>query len=110
MATQRGASLGLRPEDLRPEWMEGINLIHVPAYSLFHEPLAAAARAAVDMARSRGGALAVDLSSVAGLLEYGPAPMGAGVEILKPDPPFAPPPAAGTPGGVDGLPRARGGS
>jgi len=103
MATQRGASLGLRPEDLRREWIEGVDLIHVPAYSLFHEPLAAAARAAVDMARSRGGALAVDLSSVAGLLEYGPARMAAELESLKPDLLFATAAEADTLGGIDGL-------
>src|SRR5207302_6398667 len=33
-------------------------------------------------------ALAVDLSSVAGLLEYGPARMAAELESLKPDPPL----------------------
>src|SRR6266849_5877604 len=34
MATQRGASTGLRAEDLREEWFAGVGLIHVPAYSL----------------------------------------------------------------------------
>ena len=85
MATQRGASLGLRSEDLRQEWFEGAGLIHLPAYSLFHEPLAGAAEAAVGMVRRNGGRLAVDLSSVAGLLEYGPSRMAAKLEELKPD-------------------------
>ena len=31
MATQRGASVGLRPEDLRQLWFKGVRLIHVPA-------------------------------------------------------------------------------
>jgi sugar/nucleoside kinase (ribokinase family) len=31
MATQRGASTGLRQDDIRKEWLEGVNLIHVPA-------------------------------------------------------------------------------
>jgi len=103
MATQRGASLGLRLEDIRSEWIDGVDLIHVPAYSLFHEPLAAAARAAVDMARGRGAALAVDLSSVAGLLEYGPARMVGELKSLKPDLLFATAAEAETLGGIDGL-------
>ncbi len=89
MATQRGASVGLKREDLRPEWFDGIDLLHVPAYSLFAEPLAAATRAAVGMARLAGARLSVDLSSVAGLLDYGPARMMSELARLKPDLLFA---------------------
>jgi sugar/nucleoside kinase (ribokinase family) len=89
MATQRGASVGLRPSDLRPEWFEGVDLIHVPAYSLFREPLASAARAGVEMARAGGARLVVDLSSVAGLIEYGPARMVSDLRCMKPDLLFA---------------------
>src|ERR1700686_2034927 len=32
MATQRGASLGLRPDDLLEAWFDDVKLIHVPAY------------------------------------------------------------------------------
>jgi hypothetical protein len=35
MATERAASIGLRPDDLVEAWFEGVQLIHVPAYSLF---------------------------------------------------------------------------
>ncbi|TMD81084.1 MAG: hypothetical protein E6I77_00355 [Chloroflexi bacterium] len=77
MATQRGASVGLRRDDLRPEWFVGVDLIHVPAYSLFREPLATAARTAVEMVRLGRGRVSVDLSSVAGLVDYGPARLGA---------------------------------
>jgi len=72
MATQRGASAGLRPNDLRKPWFRGVNLIHVPAYSLFKEPLAAAARLAIELVREGDGLLSIDLSSVAGLNDYGP--------------------------------------
>jgi sugar/nucleoside kinase (ribokinase family) len=89
MATQRGASVGLRPEHLQPRWFTGVDLIHVPAYSLFSEPLASAAQAAVTMARGGGGKLAIDLSSVAGLLEYGPARMARELDRLQPDLLFA---------------------
>jgi ribokinase len=89
MATQRGASVSLRPEDLRKEWFAGAELIHVPAYSLFLEPLAAAARAAIDSVRARGGVVSVDLSSVAGLREYGPARMAYDLARLRPELLFA---------------------
>ncbi len=89
MATQRGATIGLRPEDLREAWFEGVKLIHVPAYSLFVEPLAEAARAAISFARRGGGLLAVDLSSAAGIHEYGPARMAHVLKDLAPDLLFA---------------------
>jgi len=103
MLTQRGASVGLRPDDLRPEWFDGVRLLHVPAYSLFHEPLASAATAAIARVRGGGGRLAVDLSSVAGLLEYGPARMRSLLRAMSPDLLFATVAEAETLGGVDGL-------
>ncbi len=89
MATMRGASVGLHAADLRSEWFAGVDLLHVPAYSLFREPLAHAAWRAVQEVRDRGGRLSVDLSSVAGLLEYGPARMVSDLERIKPDLLFA---------------------
>ena len=89
MATQRGASIGLRPEDLRSEWFSGVNLLHLPAYSLFRRPLADAARAAVAAVRGDGGLLAIDLSSVSGLIEYGPSRLVSDLEALQPDLLFA---------------------
>lgn len=85
MATQRGASAGLKPNDLRKPWFRGVNLIHVPSYSLFVNPLAAAARLAIELVRSNRGLLSIDLSSVAGLKEYGPARFAADLAELKPD-------------------------
>jgi sugar/nucleoside kinase (ribokinase family) len=89
MATQRGASAGLRPNDLRKPWFRGVNLIHVPAYSLFTEPLAASARMAIELVRSGGGLLSIDLSSVAGLKEYGATRFADDLARLKPDVMFA---------------------
>ena len=85
MATMRGASMGLQAADLQSEWFEGVELLHLPAYSMFREPLAHAARKAVDEVRGRGGMLAIDLSSVAGLLEYGAARMASDIDRLRPD-------------------------
>jgi len=85
MATQRGASVGLRPDDLLEEWFADVKLIHVPAYSLFVDPLGKATRAAISLVRDSGGMLSVDLSSVAGILEYGPARMAYDLARLKPE-------------------------
>jgi ribokinase len=89
MATQRGASVGLRPEQLERDWFTGVRLLHLPAYSLFREPLAAAAWTAVEMARAEGAVVAVDLSSTAGLIEYGASRMVSDLERLRPEMLFA---------------------
>lgn len=89
MATQRGASVGLRPDDLDEKWFEGGRLIHVPAYSLFEGPLADAARAAIAFVRGAGGTLAIDLSSAAGIQAYGPERMTRDLEELAPELLFA---------------------
>src|SRR5438046_2917419 len=67
MATQRGASVGLNPDDLQEAWFADARLLHVPAYSLFLEPIASATRAAIRVVRESEGLLAVALSSAAGL-------------------------------------------
>jgi sugar/nucleoside kinase (ribokinase family) len=89
MATQRGASVGLSPSDLEESWFRDAELLHVPAYSLFLEPLASAARAAIRVVREAGGMLAVDLSSAAGLRAYGPARMAYVLARTKPEVLFA---------------------
>lgn len=94
MATQRGASVGLRAEDLREEWFRDVRLIHVPAYSLFVEPIGSAARAAIDLVRRGGGLLSIDLSSAAGLREYGGSRMAGELARLRPDLLFATEPEA----------------
>jgi sugar/nucleoside kinase (ribokinase family) len=89
MATQRGASVGLRPDDLLDAWLDDVELVHIPAYSLFVDPIARAARAAIARVRTHGGMLSIDLSSVAGLREYGPSRMAYDLARLKPELLFA---------------------
>ena len=89
MATQRGASVGLSPDDLDASWFADARLLHVPAYSLFVEPLASAARAAIRAVREAGGMLAVDLSSASGLRAYGPSKMAYVLARLAPEVLFA---------------------
>src|SRR5260370_20518214 len=87
MATQRGASTGLRAEDLRQEWFADVGLIHVPAYSLFVEPLASAAMAAIELVRRDGAVLSLERSSAAGLKAYGGVLSAAGRTRRPPPPP-----------------------
>jgi ribokinase len=89
MATQRGASVGLSPDDLDEAWFRDARLLHVPAYSLFLEPLAAATRTAIQIVREAKGMLAVDLSSAAGLRAYGPSRMAYVLARLTPEVLFA---------------------
>jgi sugar/nucleoside kinase (ribokinase family) len=89
MATQRGASVGLSPADLDEAWFLDAKLLHVPAYSLFLEPIASATRAAIKAVREAGGMLAVDLSSAAGLRAYGPSRMAYVLARMKPEVLFA---------------------
>ena len=89
MATQRGASVGLSPDDLDAAWFRDARLLHVPGYSLFTEPLASAARAAIRAVREAKGMLAVDLSSAAGLRAFGPARMAYVLARIQPEVVFA---------------------
>ena len=89
MATQRGASVGLSPDDLHERWFSDARLLHVPAYSLFLEPLASATRAAIRIVRNAGGMLAVDLSSATGLRAFGPARMAYVLARMAPEVLFA---------------------
>jgi sugar/nucleoside kinase (ribokinase family) len=85
MATDRGASVGLRADDLVPAWFADVQLIHVPAYSLFVDPLGNATRAAIGLIREAGGMLSIDLSSVAGLKAYGATKMAYYLARLQPE-------------------------
>jgi sugar/nucleoside kinase (ribokinase family) len=89
MATQRGASVGLSPDDLEDSWFHDARLLHVPAYSLFLEPIASATRVAIRAVRDAGGMLAIDLSSAAGLRAYGPSRMAYVLARMKPEVVFA---------------------
>lgn len=88
----RRAATRMEPGDLKPEWFDGVELIHVPAYSLLVEPLGSAALKAVELTRARGakGALvSVDLASVGPLLTHGRREARELVARLKPDIVFA---------------------
>lgn len=67
----RGAADRLGPGDLRAAWFAGANALHLPAYSLLGEPLGAAGRRAIELARVAGAIVSVDLASIAPLMAGG---------------------------------------
>jgi ribokinase len=69
--TQRGAADELRPGWLQPAWFRGADVLHVPGYSLFSEPLGSAAARAARLAKEGGAIVSSDLSSRAPLLAFG---------------------------------------
>lgn len=67
----RGAADLLEPGDLRAAWFAGAEVLHVPVYSLIGEPLGAAGRRAIGLARDASAAVSVDLASIGPLLASG---------------------------------------
>ena len=85
----RGAALRLGPEDLRPAWFDGADVVHVPTYSLLGEPLASAGRRAIELGRAGGATISGDLSSIGPLLAVGRRSARALMTSIAPDILFA---------------------
>jgi sugar/nucleoside kinase (ribokinase family) len=69
--TQREAADELSPGRLQPAWFRGVDVLHVPAYSLFSEPLGSAAARAARLAKESSALVSSDLSSRGPLLAFG---------------------------------------
>jgi sugar/nucleoside kinase (ribokinase family) len=69
MLTDRAAATELSSAE--PEWLDGVDVLHLPAYSLFVERLARSCLRLAAMARERGIPVTVDPSSSALLVDYG---------------------------------------
>ena len=80
MASDRGVSPELRPDELDPDWLEGCTHLHLPGYSLLRTP--------IDQASLRAAALAplvsVDLSSWSAIRDFGPVRFRERLEALRP--------------------------
>ena len=87
--TDRAAALTLRAADLPERIWDGLDLLHIPAYSLFEGALAETAMMAARRVRERGRVLSIDLSSVSLLRAYGAARFAALLADLRPDLLFA---------------------
>jgi sugar/nucleoside kinase (ribokinase family) len=81
MLTDRGVGPGLAAGLLQPDWLDGCDWLHLPAYSLVAEPVAGAALAAAG----RAPRLSIDLSSTAALRAYGAGRFGELIAHLSPD-------------------------
>ena len=67
MLSDRGVAPELAPEELRPGWIDGCDVLHVSGYSLLREPLAQTALAAARLAPR----VSVDLSSAPDIRTFG---------------------------------------
>jgi sugar/nucleoside kinase (ribokinase family) len=87
--TQRGAADALEPGSIEPRWLQGADVLHVPAYALFAEPIGAAAVRAAALARADGLLIGTDLSSEGPLRTFGVRRSRARLTELAPDVLFA---------------------
>ena len=69
MLTDRRACLEL--DDPDPAWLDGVEVLHVPFYSLAGGTIAATAATVIDWASDRGIAVSIDVSSTAIMAEVG---------------------------------------
>lgn len=87
--TERGVADALDISDIAPAWIEGADALHVPAYSLFAEPIGNASVHAASLAHESGALVSSDLSSEGPLLAYGLRRSRARLAELDPDLLFA---------------------
>lgn len=88
MLPDRGANLGLLPDDVPATALAAADHVHVSGYLLFDDGPRPAARHALDQARARGCPTSVDPSSVAPLRQVGPERFlswVAGTDLLTPN-------------------------
>lgn len=71
--------------DPEPAWLDRLDTLHVPFYSLAVEPLATTTRTLARWARERGVRLSIDASSAAVLANYGLDRAGETIRALDPD-------------------------
>lgn len=67
----RGAADLIGPEDLGTAWFDGLDLLHLPAYSLLGDRLGRAGVRAAELAHERGALVTVDLASVVPVMAAG---------------------------------------
>lgn len=85
MLTDRGVGAALAASEMRPDWLDGCEWLHLSGYALAHEPMRTAAIAAAQAAIRRSVRLAVDLSSTAMIESYGVASFRELIVSLGPD-------------------------
>ncbi len=89
MCPDRGAAVDFRPEEVDAAWLAGADWLHVSGYALFVEPVRRAALAAVELARSAGARVSVDLASWSGIRDFGAVELRRILERMAPEVVFA---------------------
>ncbi len=89
MAADRGAAATLRPEEVDSAWLAGCDHLFVSGYALMREPARTAAAHAVELARSEGAQVSVDLASWSAIRDVGAEELRTVVTSLAPDVVFA---------------------
>ena len=89
MAADRGTAAELRPDEIDPAWLKGSDHLFVSGYALMREPARTAAAHAVELARSEGAQVSVDLASWSAIRDVGAEEFRAVVKALAPDVVFA---------------------
>jgi sugar/nucleoside kinase (ribokinase family) len=89
MASDRGTAVELRPEDIAAAWLDGCDHVFVSGYALMREPVRSAARRAVEIARSNGAQVSIDLASWSAIRDSGADGFRESVVELQPDVVFA---------------------
>ena len=82
MLSDRAACTDL--SDPVPEWLDGLDTLHIPYYSLVGEPLATTTATLAGWATERGIRVSIDTSSTAVLHHVGPAVALARIRSLRP--------------------------
>ncbi len=80
MASDRGVSPDLRPDELDSAWLDGCTHLHLPGYSLLRAPIDAAALRAAELAPR----VSVDLSSWSAIRDFGAERFRERLETLGP--------------------------
>jgi sugar/nucleoside kinase (ribokinase family) len=89
MASDRGAAATLRADEIDPAWLASCEHLFISGYALLVEPARSAALHAVELARSDGAAVSVDLASWSALQEAGVEEFRRALTALRPDVVFA---------------------
>jgi sugar/nucleoside kinase (ribokinase family) len=89
MASDRGAAVELRPDDIEVSWLKGCDHLFVSGYALMRDPVRGAAGRAVELARSAGARVSIDLASWSAIRDSGADAFAETVRRLDPDVVFA---------------------
>ena len=84
MASDRGTAVLLEPDDLDASWF-ACDCLHISGYALLASPVDAAAVRAVELARSHGARVSLDLSAWTGIRAHGPERFRRQLDTLHPD-------------------------